>query len=490
MLLSELLALSGVDVVVRSGGGLVASLVSDSRRCASGACFVAVRGPQADGHQFIAQAVAGGAASIICEDSATVPAGVPYAVVPNTARALGPLAQAFRGWPARKLINVGVTGTKGKSTITLLVRAILEAAGHRPALLGTISYETGKASIEASNTTPGAVDLADMMADMVQAGRTHLVMEVSSHALDQGRVAGIPYAAAAFTNLTGEHLDYHKTMENYLAAKRILFEELSPSATAVVNFDDPAGEAVAVATRGRVLSYGLDGRRTLGAEIRNVSDRGTDFVMRFDGGGGDESMEMPISSPLIGKHNVRNCLAAAGICFGLGVSWDVIGATLTAGVRVPGRLDRVAVAAPFTVYVDYAHTDDALANVLSAVRPVTRGRLIVLFGCGGDRDRLKRPRMARVAEELADVVIVTSDNPRTEDPRAIIDDIVKGFSTAGLAKVQVEPDRRTAIGLALSQARAGDLVLLAGKGHETYQIIGKTKHHFDDAEEVRSHVAT
>ncbi|MCL2700209.1 MAG: UDP-N-acetylmuramoyl-L-alanyl-D-glutamate--2,6-diaminopimelate ligase [Phycisphaerae bacterium] len=508
MRLSELLASAGVDVVVRRGDGPVASLVSDSRRCAAGACFVAVRGPVVDGHDFIAAALAGGATSVVCEDAAAVPASVPWAVVSSSARALGPMAQAFHGWPARKLINIGVTGTKGKSTITLLVRAILEAAGHRPALLGTIAYETGKTSVEANNTTPGAVDLAEMMAEMVQAGRTHLVMEVSSHALDQGRVAGVEYAAAAFTNLTGEHLDYHKTMANYLAAKRILFAELPASATAVINFDDPSGEAMAAVTRGRVVSYGLDGPRTLGAVIRDISDRGTEFVMRDAGilpasgedgltssngqshgthnaGETPASREIMIASPLIGKHNVRNGLAAAGICRGLGVSWDVIASTLTKGVRVPGRLDRVPVDAPFTVYVDYAHTDDAMANVLSAVRPVTRGRLIVMFGCGGDRDRLKRPRMARVAEELADAVVVTSDNPRTEDPRAIIDEILAGFTPAGLAKTHVEPDRRKAIERVIQHAREGDVILLAGKGHETYQIVEETKHHFDDAEVVR-----
>jgi len=352
MRLSELLALSGVEAVVR-GDGPVALLAGDSRRCAADACFVAVRGPLADGHAFIARALTSGATSIVCEDPAAVPAGVPYAVVADTARAIGPLAQAFHGWPARKLINVGVTGTKGKSTITLLVRAILEAAGHKPALLGTIAYETGQARLDATNTTPGAVDLAELMADMVRSGRTHLVMEVSSHALDQGRVSGVEYAAAAFTNLTGEHLDYHKTMENYLAAKRILFAELPATATAVVNVDDPAGEAMVSATRGQVLRYGLEGRPALSADIRHVSDRGTEFVMRYDRGAGilPASREVAISGPLIGRHNVRNCLAAAGICFSLGVSWDVIGATLTQGVRIPGRLDRVAVDAPFSVYV-------------------------------------------------------------------------------------------------------------------------------------------
>ena len=479
MHLSQLLSAAGVKVNSCIGQADISSLQADSRRCAKGGCFVAVRGPQADGHKFIPQALAAGVAAIICEDPAGIPADFPHAVVPHTDKALGPLAQAFHGWPARKLVNVGVTGTKGKSTITLLVRAILEAAGHKSALIGTISYETGTRSLEANNTTPGAVDLAEMMAEMVRTGRTHLVMEVSSHALDQGRVAGVPYQAAAFTNLTGEHLDYHKTMENYLAAKAILFQELPAASAAVINFDDPSGPAIAKATSARVISYGLDGPRTLGAAIDSASATGTEFRMLCDGA------EIHVNSPLIGRHNVRNNLAAAGICMSLGVDWPTIAATLSTNVRVPGRLDRVDVAAPFTVYVDYAHTDDALKNVLQAVRPVTQGRLIVLFGCGGDRDRTKRPRMARVAEELADVVIVTSDNPRTEDPAAIIDEILTGFTPAGRAKAQVQPDRRTAIEQTLAQAKPGDLVLLAGKGHETYQIIGETKHHFDDAEEVK-----
>jgi UDP-N-acetylmuramoyl-L-alanyl-D-glutamate--2,6-diaminopimelate ligase len=434
-----------------------------------------------DGHAFIASAVAAGASAVVCEDALAVPAGVPCAVLRDTARALGPLAQAMLDWPARKLVNIGVTGTKGKSTITYLVRAMLAAAAHKAALVGTISYETGSRSIVANNTTPGPVELASMMAEMLSAGNTHLVMEVSSHALDQGRVAGVDYAAAVFTNLTGEHLDYHKTMDRYLAAKRILFENLKPSAVAVINADDPAGAAMAAAARkagAKVIMYGIDNPCDLRGRIEHSSEKGTDLVIDREG------RETNVFLPLIGRHNVYNALAAAGACAGLGVDWAVITRQLSETVRVPGRLERVPVAAPYEVFVDYAHTDDAMKNVLSAVRPMTRGKLIALFGCGGDRDPYKRPRMARVAEELADLVVITSDNPRTEKPEAIIEQIIAGLSPQGRFKVRVEPNRRAAIRLAISLAEGGDVIVLAGKGHEDYQIIGKQKLHFDDVEEA------
>ncbi len=526
MKLTQFLARAGVPVEFVRGDVDVTSVVADSRQCGAGACFIAVRGPQADGHAFIASALAAGASAVVCEDASAVPAGVPCAVLRDTARALGPLAQAMLDWPARKLVNIGVTGTKGKSTITYLVRAMLAAAGHKAALVGTISYETGSRSIVANNTTPGPVELASMMAEMLAAGNTHLVMEVSSHALDQGRVAGVDYAAAVFTNLTGEHLDYHKTMDRYLAAKRILFEDLKPGAVAVVNIDDPAGAAMADAARkvgARVITYGIDNPCDLRGRIEHGSEKGTQLTLiRAKGTGSDcgclQSVPVPFAQaprngaaspasekgtdtdfgksesvpfcetkvflPLIGRHNVYNALAAAGACAGLGVDWAIITRQLSETVRVPGRLERVAVAAPYEVFVDYAHTDDAMKNVLSAVRPMTRGKLIALFGCGGDRDPFKRPRMARVAEELADLVVITSDNPRTEKPEAIIEQIVAGLSPQGRSKVRVEPNRRDAIRLAISLAEGGDVVVLAGKGHEDYQIIGKQKFHFDDVEEA------
>lgn len=480
MRLTQLLDRANQAVLSISGDAEVTSVSSDSRRCGAGSCFIAVRGPDVDGHQFVGRAVAAGGSAVVCEDAAAVPSGTPFVIVKDTKKAVGPLAQAMLDWPCRKLTTIGITGTKGKSTITYLVRAILEAAGKKAGLLGTISYETGSRTIVANNTTPGPIELASMMDEMLREGMSHLVMEVSSHALHQGRVAGIDFAAAVFTNLTGEHLDYHKTMEEYLAAKRIMFENISPAAAAVINNDDKAGFTMMQAARnagGRVLTYGIDAACDVQGVIEHCNHRGTQITIIHAG------KAMPVFLPLIGRHNVYNCLAAAAACVAVGVEWDTIIEQLGQTVRVPGRLERVPVDAPYEVFVDYAHTDDALKNVLTAVRPMTKGKLITMFGCGGDRDRTKRPRMARVAQELADTVIVTSDNPRNEDPHEIIRQVVAGLDQAG-AKPIIEPDRKAAIKLAIAIAGAGDVVILAGKGHENYQIIGTEKTHFDDVEEA------
>jgi UDP-N-acetylmuramoyl-L-alanyl-D-glutamate--2,6-diaminopimelate ligase len=346
-----------------------------------------------------------------------------------------------------------------------------------PALLGTISYETGKRSLAAANTTPDALVLAELMAEMVADGRTHLVMEASSHALDQRRTEGIDFAVAIFTNLTGDHMDYHGTMERYSQAKQKLFAGLKPGALAVVNRDDPAGADMAAASSAPVCWYGLSPAADMWATIDAIDSAGTRFSIVQ---GASRSV---VRTPLIGRHNVYNCLAAAAACErGLGIPLETVCRALETIQSVPGRLQRVPGHAPFSVFVDYAHTDDALANVLTALRPVTSGRLIVVFGCGGDRDRTKRPRMARTAEQYADQVIITSDNPRSEDPLAIIEEIRGGVSSAGARKVVVEPDRAAAIGAAVAQAGPGDLVLIAGKGHENYQIIGPRRIHFDDVE--------
>ncbi len=410
-----------------------------------------------------------------------MPKEVACAKVQCAAAALGPIAQAFFGWPARKLRLVGVTGTKGKTTFTYLVRHILSHCGINTGLLGTISYEFAGKTIPAENTTPGPVLLAEMMAQMVNSGVTHAVMEVSSHALHQHRAAGIPFAIAAFTNLTGDHLDYHGTMDAYLDAKALLFEGLAASAAAVINRDDPAWEKLAKSTAAEVVLYGIDGAADSAADLTaraiRISPRGTSFELAVADG-----PNRKVSTNLIGRHNVSNCLAAAASCLALGIKLEAIVEALQTEVIVPGRCQRVQGPSDFDVFVDYAHTDDSLANTLSALRTLTKGRLIVLFGCGGDRDRTKRPRMAKVAQELADVVVLTQDNPRTEDPKQILSDILVGFEEDGKATLKVEPDRRAAIELAISQAATGDVVVLAGKGHENYQIIGTQKHHFDDTE--------
>jgi UDP-N-acetylmuramoyl-L-alanyl-D-glutamate--2,6-diaminopimelate ligase len=476
MRLTELLASAGADVLSCRGDADLTSVSADSRRCGPGTCFVAVRGLADDGHKYIPAAVAGGCSAVVCEESAAVPNGTPVAVVRGTRQAVGRLAQAIHGWPARKLVTLGVTGTKGKSTTTHLIRAMLAEAGFSPALLGTITYETGKRSIAAVTTTPDPIALAEMTAEMSAAGRTHLVMEVSSHALHQERTAGLEFRVGVFTNLTGDHLDYHGTMEQYLAAKRRLFEQLCPDSTAVINRDDPAGDAMAQASRAKVIWYGLSSLADLRGRIDRIDSTGTHFALVRG------SEQTPVFTPLIGRHNVFNCLAAAGACAALGIDLGTIAKAVGRVDYVPGRLERVPSGAPFQVFVDYAHTDDALEKALAAVRPITRGRIIVVFGCGGDRDRTKRPRMARVAEKNADAVVITSDNPRNEEPQAIIDQIVAGLSEEGRSRAVVEADRRRAISLALDQAREGDVVLIAGKGHEKYQIIGKQRLRFDDVE--------
>ncbi len=476
MQFAELLKLAELDAKTIRGGADVADVQVDSRRCKARSLFVAVRGSTHDGHEYIPAALANGAAAVVCEDESRVPPDVPCAVLGATHEAAGKLAQAIRGWPARKLVNIAVTGTNGKTTVTHLIRAVLESCGHCPALLGTIKYDTGTRSVPASTTTPEPIGLAEMAAEMVAAGRTHLVMEVSSHALDQDRTAGLEFRVGVFTNLTGDHLDYHETMERYRRAKQKLFDQLSPDAVAVINRDDPAGEHLAAATRAKVLWYGLNPAAELWAKIDQIDGTGTRFVLIHG------QRKVPAFTPLIGRHNVYNCLAAAGACIALGIDPQQVAEAIAQVDRVAGRLERVNVAAPYQVFVDYAHTDDALANVLGSLRPVTRGKLIVVFGCGGDRDRTKRPRMARVAEDMADAVIVTSDNPRSEDPAKIIEEIVAGLRAQGREKVQVEPDRAAAIRAAIDSAQDQDVVLIAGKGHENYQILGSRRIHFDDAE--------
>ncbi len=477
MRFSQLIESAGIDPRLSRGDAEVDRVTADSRNCAPGSCFVAIDGTADDGHRYIPEALAKGAAAVVCEDPSRIPDGTVYAVVDDTHEVLGRLAQGILGFPARKLTNIAVTGTNGKTTVTHLIRAVLREVGFSPAMLGTICYDTGSGSRPARTTTPDAVSLAEMTAEMVANGRTHLVMETSSHALDQCRTAGIEFQVAVFTNLSRDHLDYHGTMEHYLAAKRSLFEQLGEGATAVINRDDSnVGDLLSPGVRARVFWYGLSPAADLRGRIRRIDLTGSEFDVICGG------REVLGKTKLIGRHNVFNWLGAAGACLGLGIDLPAIASALTQTDRIPGRLERIDVQAPYQVFVDYAHTDDALANVLTAFEAVKKGRTILVFGCGGDRDRSKRPLMARVAEDLADLIIVTSDNPRSENPRAIIDEIVAGFSPSGLEKVEIEPDRRAAIELGVAQGREGDVVLVAGKGHESYQIIGDRRIHFDDVE--------
>ncbi len=470
---------------------MVNAVVEDSRAAAPGACFVAVRGTQADGHDYVPAAIRAGAVAVVCERPVEVPPGVACLRVAEGRGVAGRLAAFLHGLDdlqkQGRFKVVGITGTNGKSTFCFLVRSILRQAGLRSALIGTVQYDLCSRTIEASMTTPPAATLMAYLAEAAGAGATHAVMEVSSHALDQGRCDGLKFSVGVFSNLTGDHLDYHKTMEAYLQAKKRLFDSLEPDALAVVNVEDPAGEQMVADCRGRVLRYGIadTAQKSLDvwATIREMTAAGTRFQLaaRYPARGG-KVFTTEVDSALIGRHNVQNCLAAAGACVALDIDLEVIAAGLRAVRCVPGRLQAVdAGDAGPAVLVDYAHTDDAMANVLSALRPLTSGKLIVVFGCGGDRDPTKRARMARVAAQLADRIIVTNDNPRTEDPAKIIAEITAGFDAESLLRVTVEPDRRAAIRLAIGGASPGDIVLLAGKGHETYQIVGTQKFDFDDA---------
>lgn len=453
----------------------VSGIRGDSRRVRKGDLFVAARGGGADGHDFITEAVAAGAVAVVCERRGAVPQGTAVVRVADSHRALARLADAFHGRPSSRLKVVGITGTNGKTTTSLLVASILEAAGLPSGVIGTLAVRFGDREIPAANTTPSADDLQDALGRMVQAGMKAVAMEVSSHALQQGRVEGVEWDAAVFTNLTQDHLDYHRTMDAYFAAKRRLFEGLGAGgkkATAVLNADDPRCTELrrAVPEGVAVLFYGSAEKATVRAGEVETGLGGSRFTLRADAG------EAEVRTRLFGAHNVANCLAAAAAGMALGADLGAVARGIAAVASVPGRLERVG--EDPAVFVDYAHTEDALRRALQALRPLTRGRLLLVFGCGGGRDRAKRPLMGRAAAELADFSLVTNDNPRFEEPEEIVDEILKGFGKkGGFEKVL---DRRKAIGAALGMARAGDTVLLAGKGHETYQEARGVRNPFDD----------
>jgi UDP-N-acetylmuramoyl-L-alanyl-D-glutamate--2,6-diaminopimelate ligase len=404
--------------------------------------------------------------------------GVPVIEVRDSRHVLGVLASRFHGDPSQRLKLIGVTGTNGKTTTTYLCKSVLEAAGAKVGLVGTVAYLIGNERIEATHTTPGAVELQGLFRRMIDAASDAAVMEVSSHALALDRTAGCEFGTAVFTNLTQDHLDFHADMEEYFHAKLRLFAGLGPEGRAVVNLDDPYGASVAAATRAQVWTYAVDRPADLRAEDVRISLEGVRFTARTPVGA------VAIRSPLVGRHNVYNILAAVGVGLEQGIALPTIAAGIAGLVNVPGRFERVEAGQPFTVVVDYAHTEDALFRLLTAAAAVKTGRIITVFGCGGDRDRGKRPKMGRVSAVYSDVVVVTSDNPRTEAPEAIISEVVPGVQAGlqetGRGRYVVQVDRRAAIGEAVRMAQPGDLVLIAGKGHENYQVIGKNKYPFDD----------
>jgi len=480
--------LQGAEVLSQSGDASVAGLTYDSRRVKPGYLFVAMQGETSNGNQFIDRAIAAGAVAVVT-DSATekVRPGVAWALVTHGRRALARLSANIYKQPAERLAITGVTGTNGKSTTTFLFESILNAAGRKNLLVGTIEYHVAGKVLPAPHTTPESLELNQMLAEGIGQGATEAVMEVSSHALAQQRVFAIPFDVAVFTNLTRDHLDYHRTMEEYFDAKRILFEGCGTEAprVSVINSDDEYRGKLATISKkagSEVRTYAWS-TGDFHAQNVEITSRGTRFDMATPSG------TVAIFSPLIGKVNVYNILAASAAASARDCSAKEIAAGVAALTRVPGRFERVDCGQPFTVVVDYAHTDDALRNLTALAREFVtqagqKGRVITVFGCGGDRDRAKRPLMGEAAGKGSDFAVLTSDNPRSEDPLAIMNDAVVGLQRSG-AKYAMEPDRRVAIGLAIGEARPGDIVLIAGKGHEKVQISRAGSLPFDDVEVAR-----
>ena len=467
----------------------------DSRQVSSGSLFVAIKGFAVDGHAFVADAIRRGATAIILEDDSTLDSlavsnpTILFASVDDSRRALAYIAEAYFGYPSRAMRLIGVTGTNGKTTVTHLLKQLLAQRGECVGLIGTIGIWMGDETIEATHTTPESRDLSAYFRAMVDAGVTTCVMEVSSHALALGRVAALDYDIAVFTNLTQDHLDFHKTMEAYFVAKQLLFSNLKDTAVAITNIDSPYGLAIAEDSVSNVHSYGVRGsdqapHADIVAEQITYSTEGTQFalVKRYS----DESAQ--VDTRLIGSFNVENILAAASaLYFGVeGCSLAWLATALKTVQPVPGRLQSILLPTGVTAVVDYAHTPDALEHVLETLGKLRapQSKLIVVFGCGGNRDAGKRPMMGEIAARLADRVVVTNDNPRNEVPQTIAEQILAGISENDRQKYSVELDRTRAIESALTMANAGDTVLIAGKGHENYQIIGEERLHFDDAEVV------
>lgn len=459
----------------------ITALAYDSRKVAPGTAFVALRGSSADGHDYIPQAVAAGAAAIIAEQAPPDAVSVPWVHVKHSRIALARAAAAFYGQPARGLAIAAVTGTNGKTTTAYLMHHLLNRGQQRCGLLSTVVYDLGDRQVPATHTTPESLEIQALLAGMRDNGCRACAMEASSHALDQERMCGLPIAAGVFTNLTQDHLDYHKDMARYFAAKTRLFEMIAaqPKGQMIINGDDAWGRKLITRFEGtgRVTKFGFG----VGVDFRAVNARydltGTSFELEVKG------RSFLVRLPLIGDFNIYNALGALAAAHALGLNLRESVANLKLAPQVPGRLERVTDSAKFQVYVDYAHTPDALDNVLRTLRVLRPRRIITVFGCGGDRDRFKRPRMAAAAEAGSDICVLTSDNPRSEDPQAIIDDAAKGFARPKNHATVI--DRRAAIRLALENARAGDLVLVAGKGHEDYQEIQGRRQPFDDRRVVR-----
>ncbi len=472
----------GVPCTVQGNSTLeIKGIAYHSAAVKPGFLFVAIEGFKVSGQQYIDEAVNRGAVAVATTDVNSVHKNwVTVVQTKSPRRFLAQVANRFHDFPARKLSLVGITGTNGKTTTAFLVRSMARQAGIEPGFIGTIEYYDGGDTVKAGQTTPESLDFVQLLARLVEKQVPLCIAEVSSHSLALDRVFDLDFKVGTFTNLTQDHLDFHRTLDAYREAKLRLFTALIPSATAVTNFDDAMGRDIPHQTKARVIPYGtrpdLEPAPAIWGKVTGVRPDGLDCEVSVD------ARTWPVRLKLIGRHNLANLLAAVATGKALGWTPESMAAGAEALAAVPGRLEPVDRGQPFRVYVDFAHTPDALRRVLSTVREFTSGRVIVVFGCGGDRDRGKRPLMGEAAVQLADVAIVTSDNPRGESPQAIIDEILRGMGSA--AKI-VEPDRGEAIRRALAEAKPGDAVVVAGKGHEDYQIVGTERRHFDDREAVR-----
>jgi UDP-N-acetylmuramoyl-L-alanyl-D-glutamate--2,6-diaminopimelate ligase len=484
--------LAGIDAQMTPAGAEreVTQVSCDSRKVRQDSIFFALAGATADGNAFVEKAIAVGANAIVSETPrpAAIPTDVPWIQVAEPRKALALAAANFYGHPAKALQLIGITGTNGKTTTASLIDAMVKASGAKTGLFGTIAYHTPRGIYEAPNTTPESVDLQGFFAEIRDAGGRYAVLEASSHALSMNRLWGCHFAAAVFTNLTREHMDYHQTFDDYFAAKRRLFEGTGAGApdAAIINIDDAYGKRLASATKGATkestkgaTTYGLEAGAEVTARKFQLTFSGLSFTAQTPPG------KVQVSSALVGRINVYNILAAIGAAQAVGLSNDAIEAGIRNLKSVSGRFQRIDMGQPYFLVVDFAHTDDALENLIRTARELNpKGRIITLFGCGGAKDRTKRPVMGEVSGRLSDLTILSNDNPRKEDPLKIISDVVVGVQKAG-GKYLIEPDREAAIGLAMDQARPGDIVLLAGKGHENYQILADTTLEFDDRDMAR-----
>lgn len=481
-------------VDARAFGGdpdlLIEGITYDSRQVKPGFLFVAIKGFKADGHDYIAQAIKKGAAAIMAEREVALPPGTAWVLVPDSRRAMALLSTCFYGNPSSRMKMIGVTGTNGKTTTANLVAAVLKAAGKKTGLIGTIHNKIGHKILPVKHTTPEAPDLQKLLGEMATEGVDVCVMEVSSHALALHRVDGCEFDVAVFTNITQDHLDFHGDMEEYMEAKLKLFSGLGVHGVkkeekyAVINADDSHAAQMSKVCKGNICTYGLTAGADVWAENAKISASGASFTVK------GKWSSCALNLRMTGMFNVYNALAAFTASAVAGVPIETIKDALENVRGVPGRFEMVDSGQEFSVIVDYAHTPDGLENTLKTARQITQGRLITVFGCGGDRDRAKRPMMGEIAARYSDFAVLTSDNPRTEDPLAIIEEVEAGVRHfAGKGSYAVEPDRRMAIRLAVSAARRGDVVVIAGKGHEDYQIIGMRKFPFDDRLEAAAALA-